>query len=493
MKKYILNTIIIVLLISLVGCSDDYFEVNRPTGSADLDQIRMADLLGPVILHTINAQYYAETSFGNYTQHFTGQGGNATEETSVSGVWSRVYLYALPNLNVIIDIAEQNNAKNYEAIAYVLKAINLGIATDSYDNIPYSQASQGAANTTPAFDSQESIYNEIFSLLDNAISLLEQNDDSGFSIGDEDLVYEGEEDQWLKAAYTLKARYQLHLSKVNGSTVAGSAALVSIENGFTSNSDDFQVFFNELNQNPWYIRQVLRKHTGNTHDKIGDQLVSTMDGSYFPFVDGIVTRDPRLPIYAETDDASDDYRGYLTGGDGESSGGTNANTDFREEGYYTNSEAPLVLISYAEAMFIKAEAAFIAAGGDKSTVGGSAEAYNAYLEGISANMNKLSADGSDYIADGSVAVGEAGLMLKHIMKEKYIANFLNPETYVDFRRYDFSNEVFVGLELPVDNADSEFPGEWYRRASYPSSESLRNPDNVAANSKSPTEPVWWEQ
>jgi hypothetical protein len=33
--------------------------------------------------------------------------------------------------------------------------------------------------------------------------------------GREDSIYGGDVNKWVKAAYTLKARYQLHLSKIN--------------------------------------------------------------------------------------------------------------------------------------------------------------------------------------------------------------------------------------------------------------------------------------
>jgi hypothetical protein len=115
------------------------------------------------------------------------------------------------------------------------------------------------------------------------------------------------------------------------------------------------------------------------------------------------------------------------------------------------------------------------------------------MNGITANMNKLGANGTDYLADPTIDVGEAALKLEHIMKEKYIANFLNPETFVDMRRYDFSTDVYKDLSLPEDNATSEYPGEWFLRAVYPSSEESRNPDNVNAHKQAPTAPVWWDQ
>lgn len=492
MKKYIIKTILITLLITIGACSDEYFDVNRPSGAADYDQVGMKDLLAPVLVHTINAQYWAARGFNKYSQNFTGNGGTSGGPTSVSSVWSSVYLYALPNLDVILEKAAVDNATHYAAVAKILKAVNLGIATDSYDNIPYSEALQGAANLTPAFDVQQTIYDEIFTLLNDAIAALESSDSSGFLVGSEDIVYNGNLDKWLRAAYTLKARYELHLSKINGSVATGNMVLASIANGFSSNDDDFQIFFNEQNLNPWYAREVLAKNTGNDHDKISDQLVSLMNGTSYPFLDGMVTMDPRLPEYAETNDGSDTYKGYVNGGDGLSSDGTSANTDFRDEGFYTNANAPITLITFAEAMYIKAEATMLAVGGDETTVGISSEGYNAYMNGIMANMDKLGLDGSAYIADASVNVGEAALMLNNIMREKFVANFLNPETFVDLRRYDFSDQVFIDLELRADHNEGDFPNQWFKRATYPSSESVRNPDNVSANQQEPTAPVWWD-
>jgi hypothetical protein len=81
------------------------------------------------------------------------------------------------------------------------------------------------------------------------------------------------------------------------------------------------------------------------------------------------------------------------------------------------------------------------------------------------------------------------------MKEKYIHNFLNPETFVDHRRYDFSDEVFKGLTIreEEDFDEAEFFGEWFRRANYPTTKLNRNSENVLANQQSPITPVWWDQ
>lgn len=493
MKKIITKTIIaLTLIVSVTACSDSYFDVNTPTGTADVDQLRMNDLLAPIIHSTMEGQRSAELTFGNYTQYFVGQGGTASGETSASGLWSQVYLYILPNIKVIKDKAAENGATHFAAVADILTAINLGIATDTWNNIPYSEATAGQNNLFPKFDTQEQIYTSIFTLLDSAIAALGSADNSGIFIGREDLIYKGDTDKWLRAAYTLKARYQLRL--VNKGTVSAGDVLTTIANGYTSIGDDFEMSYDDKNINPWYSQEVLSKSTGNFHNDIASQLVSSMNGDNYPFQSGLLTIDPRLPKFADNESAAN-WKGYVSGGGGISPDGvTNGNTGFVANGYYTSIDSPLLLISYAEAMFIKAEAAFLANGGNTTSTGSSATAYTAYMNGINASMSKYSANGTDYMADGSVAVGAAGLMLNHIMKEKYIHNFLNPETFVDFRRYNFSDNVFKGLKVreELDNTGDYF-GEWFRRASYPSSELNRNKENVTANQQIPTTKVWWEQ
>ncbi len=357
MKKIYRLLIVLTGGLTLLGCSSDYFDVNTPSGAATEDQLRMNDLLGPSIYHTVLAQYWAERSFGNYTQYFTGQTGEALGQTEIASTWSNTFLYALPNLKVIWEKAEDQQAIHFRGVTKVLIAVNLGLATDSYGNIPYTEASMGVENTKPVFDEQELIYTIISDLLDEAIADLQAEDTSDFvPTESDDLIYRGDMDKWLRAAYTLKARYQLHLSEVNGIDAA-LAALESLENGFTSNADDFQMEYTERTLNPWYSREVLARSTGNDHDKIGDQLVSYMNGNIYAFENNALAIDPRLPVYAENADGEDaEWKGYVSGGQGASSDGTDANTSFAGGGFYSSIASPVVVISYAEALFIKAEA-----------------------------------------------------------------------------------------------------------------------------------------
>ena len=491
--KYIqLKISMILVALTFLGCSEDYFDVNTPSGTATEEQLEMGDLLAPVIHSFMEGTYSAEQSFGNYTQYFVSQGGGAVGRTEAAGLWSEIYLKVLPNAKIIKEKAAENGATHYDAVANILMAAAIGLATDTWDDIPYTEASQGPENNFPNFDSQEEIYQSIFALLDNAIASLSQPDQSPFNLSKGDLIYGGDSDKWLRAAYTLKARYQLHL--VNKGIVSANEVVSTIENGFISNSDDFQMSYDDKNINPWYSVEILARNTGNFHHDIASQLVSSMNGDYFPFVDSSIEIDPRLPVFA-TNEGEDEWKGFVSGGSGESPDGSDANTFFVAEGYYTRIDAPLVLITYAEAKFIEAEARFLANGGTTTSTGTTAEAYNAYLEGIEASMDKYDVDGSEYVNDGSISVGADNLRLEHIMKEKYIHNFLNPETFSDFRRYDFSDNVFRGLTIRIDSDDVEedFAGKWFRRAEYPTTEQNRNSDVVTPLFESAVTPVWWDE
>lgn len=485
-----------LLAVSFTACNE-YLDVNTPSDAQNVDDLNMKDIMGPVMLNTIYANYYAEVSFGNYTQYFGSYGSGAAGITSASSTWSNTYTRILPNVRVIEAKANEQNAKHYEAVAKILEAINMSFAVESWGDVPYEQATQPFKYPNPELEDGKQVYDKAMSLLNEAISALEGDDPSLIGMGKEDLIYNGDYDKWLRAAYTFKARMQLKLMK-NGGTTANDV-LASIENGFTSNADNMELFFPEGKINPFHSTNVLSRRTSNFYRAPNDQLISMMNGTTYPFESGLLEVDPRLPkIFVrlesltpeiETPD-TEPWRGFMNGGTGESSDGEPANTHYAADGYYSSERSPLILITYAEAMFIKAEALFLANGGTTTSVGSSADAYAAYMEGISANMNAMGVNGSDYMADPVVAVGESGLMLNHIMKEKYIANIHNPETYSDMRRYNFSKDVFKGLELRLEeDSESEYFGQWFRRAIYPLSEANTN-SNITQDETSSVKSIW---
>lgn len=504
--KNILKIIgVFTLAIAIYSCSNSYFDVNTPSNSVEFKYLTLKDMLSPTIYYTMRAQVGAAQDIGMFSQHiasaFANQGADTHAETTSAGVWNDIYLRSMTNLKQVEIKANDLNATHYKGIVHVLMAINLGLATDSWGDVPYSQAFQASANLVPAYDSQQSIYVEINNLLTTGIAELSGTDASAYQPAADDLIYQGNLSKWIKAAYTLKARFAMHLSKVNGSAATATAVLSDLANGFTSNAEDFQLVYNDRNLNPWYQSQ-LGLNTGNFSYFISKYFISNMNGVNYPFL-SVVTMDPRMlkivdirnypnPTASSTNPDPNvvaNYKGSVNG-----SGGTGANARIGIDYFYSKSTSPVVLISYSEAQFLRAEAEFLLAGGTPTSIGTSAAANTAYLAGIGANMDKLgvtTAQKTAYLADASVNLGVAGLGLKNIMREKFTTLFLTTESFNDQRRYNFSTNVFPGLALPL-NTPAINGGAWVRRLQYPFVELNTNPANYNLNKKTMVTPVWWD-
>jgi len=490
MKNYIKIIVLFISTMLITSCSDEYFDVNTPANAIPEADVPLSDLMATTAKYTGYLPYYTESSrFGHYSQNTASKNGGAGEEsvdqhyeTSVSGVWTTFYLHILPQSRLMETKATEASAMHYRGMAKMMRAIGLSYVADAFGDAPYSEASPDVFK--PAFDSQQDLYTAVSALLNDAIADLSATDTSGFVPAGDDIFYQGDMSKWIKAAHTFMARNAIHLTKA-GASSAGSSAINHLNMGFTSNDDNLQLVFNSREKNPWHKSVVLTEATSNNYTMASDQFIDYMDGTSFPF--NTVTMDPRLPIYIDNGSAAY-YRG-ITNGDGQVLGD---NAYFNPA--YITFDLPLPIITYAEALFIKAEAEFLVNGGNATSTGTNAAAYQAYQDGITASMDAVgvsTVDKAAYLADTSIALGMGALELKHIMKEKFIANWLNPETFSDERRYDFSQDVFVDLDFPT-NVNPDNGGQWVRRSIYPSSESERNPVNTAAAEQPITTPVWWD-
>ncbi len=140
-------------------------------------------------------------------------------------------------------------------------------------------------------------------------------------------------------------------------------------------------------------------------------------------------------------------------------------------------ETPTVMMSFSELKFIAAEAAL------NTDMG---RAQSEYEDGIAAHFEQVGADGvADYLANPAVATAD----LEHIMKEKFIALFLNAEVWVDMRRHHYDPAVYKNFVEP-DYLGRDKPGQ---RALYPDTELQRNTAVYDANKKDFTAPMWRDQ
>jgi hypothetical protein len=374
--------------------------------------------------------------------------------------WNLFYPPLL-NLKVMNDKAENGKNYAYAAISKILSAYIMGTVTDLYGDVPYSQALLGVENLKPVYDKQEDIYKGLQTTLDNAIADIAKA--PGTAPGDDDFIYHGDMAKWKKFAYTLKARYYIHLTKAPAYTAVAQAdlALAALQNGFTSNNDDAKISYPGTAgfESPWFK---------NTESGAGGVVLAST------FVDSLVTRaDPRLPVMAAEAATGGGYHGRIIG--------SPANPDpdeySRINDFYAGVAANAYILNYTETLFIKAEATFIKSG--------ASAAIPFYKLAITNHMDKLgintaSAPAQLYLTTRSnLTTGNA---LQKIMEEKAISNFLSIENYNDWRRTGFPKL------LPVQN--SYYPAI-PRRIPYPLTSITANPQPQQLATV--TTNVWWNQ
>jgi hypothetical protein len=201
-----------------------------------------------------------------------------------------------------------------------------------------------------------------------------------------------------------------------------------------------------------------------------------MNGTTF----GVV--DPRMPfMFSATDE------GEFIGTPNGTGRGTGVNISgdrsvISRETYYADNASPILIMTNAEMRFIEAEVAL--------RLNDKLKAYDAYRAGIRAHMAMLGVTPAaidTYINNPQVSVGASNITMSLIMKEKYVALFLHPETWNDARRFDYQYE---DMTLPA-NHNPELNGQFIRRLIYPDTETSRNAANVP--SVTLLDRIWWDQ
>jgi hypothetical protein len=307
-------------------------------------------------------------------------------------------------------------------LAKIYMAVNLGMATNCFGDVPYSDAFLGADNLSPSYDSQEDIYNSIQTLLDEAVSDFSTADPQG-TLGD--LV---NATSWIKVAHALKARFYIHLTKRDSN--AASKALNEITLAFSSN-DDSPLFKFEGNPNG-----------GNPLALFGIQRPNTL--IIDPFFANIMQNDPRKIKYM-IENISGDFLYFQNG-----------NSDL----FWAQYSSPSPLISYWELKFIEAEALFRTNGN-----------YVPVLKNaIKANMEFLGISSTEI--DTYISNITAASSLETIIVEKYKAMFgANPmQVWNDYRRTSYPTLTPNSQGVNGSNSSGVIP----RRFLYPDSERLSN-------------------
>jgi len=486
MKKYIA-----LLLFTFIfwGC-EDFLDVNE---SVDNDQRTTPNYMLPAILGNTAYAHYGQAETTVYiTQYVTTEFGfNAVKDRwdyrSVLriGHWRRHYFDVAGNANKMIIFAEDEGSDNYIGVGKVMLAYSFLTTTDMFGDMPVLEALTGIYN--PTYDSQDIVYQEVERMLDEGIEALKVADPltNRAMTSTEDHIYHGDIQKWLSFAYAIKARMKLHTANFQGSY---EEVLTNVDlarqnwaeplYAFITNADSdwFRNLWGPSRPSPqWDFAEIRNTLNSSVHTDFFMNAM-TLSGEH----------DPRL--YQLTTPGSNGN--YLSVPASTGRGALELD-DFAVlyDGYWTKDDSPYVFIPDEELYFIEAEAAFYA--NDRQ------RAFNAYVSGVSRNFSRLGvgADFPAYQQSAAMAQSADELTIADIMMQKYIALYLHPETWVDMRRYGYSNQAYPGLEYP-ENALDLYEGKWIVRLPYdPQTEYIYNPNEIerlgARDDQWVVTPFWW--
>ncbi|WP_299396995.1 SusD/RagB family nutrient-binding outer membrane lipoprotein [uncultured Gelidibacter sp.] len=492
----ILKYTVLALAVITSSCSEDYFDVNSsetaPTTTSLPPQYRIQ---GTIENTTGTAQYRGSREIIGVTQyaahHTTAYESNSWTNNFTTGryfLWQNAYVYALPNTADLIVLGKKYDAPNYSAVGKILRAYIFGMTTDQYGDIVTEDTYDGESNMniTPKFVTQKQAYQTIFKLLDEAIAELKQPSTIGLNVEGGDVLYNGDQEKWIRFAYSLKARYLNHLSKKSSGDMAynADAILAAVEAGINSNALNAQQNF-------------VGGEAENQRQPFAEGGYGSSRFRYFstffvnllknPLNLAVPVEDPRLSIIVP-EAVNGGYVGLDVGRG--LAGDSGDNYSVGNGGFYTSPTSPTYMLTYSEVKFIEAEARF-----RKNDLPG---AYAAFKAGVQADMEKLNVPGDKiaaYMLLLDTEIGATKINLSAIMTQKYIANMLNPETWVDMRRMDYSSDIYPGLKRPVNVNLDIFPNndEWIQAMMYEYNEEDRNYVNMPTNDPliRLKTPVWW--
>ena len=525
MNKY--KVIILSLLISFMGASCEdwlYDNVNEDAAHEVLPQQVL-----PVVLFYSAQLQFDHAEYGAYlTQTLTTGGRNQTSSFAYKSGWGdfltmnrhpqwRRHFYDIGvNAKEIIDEAHEAQAWNLELIGRTLRLMSTQMTTDLFGDMPRSEAYE---SNSPHYDTQESIYEWMNQEIEELIGMYEDptyteaatNIPIDQSI---DRVFAGDLNKWKHYTYALKARLLLRKLPNWENNAATCQAIITAVNRALEGWEDVLYRFdggNGAHNSPWGEAFGSTEQGGLGWEGRGNMLNSAVPTKYFmENILGVFESHNNLKGWAE-DPRILAFMSARPGPSGTSDSGTEMRyldtnigmdvsykvdnyptlfpeVDGKKVSVYTQNTGYVPLFLEEELLLIKAEATYWS--GDKPT------ARSLTMQAAEINFDRFNLSsiyGSSYTRYRNNYLGNEtgtgnyvttyfpadGFNIGHIMRQKYVCLYLQPEQWTDMRRYNYSCEengiqydntyVYPGLKRPNNIYEAHWgddPKAWINRINY---------------------------
>lgn len=507
-KKYLTCLLAATLLLS---CDKDFEELN--VNQVDPIALDPQIVMNDAVILTVYPDNFATLGMLCYNFPIVQQivtpfgsslsGGNYNiKNTANSGlVWTNFYQNVLKQtMDVIAKTGSVPTASNLYNQARIWKAHSFMILTDTYGDIPYTEAGLGFISdiSYPKYDRQEEIYKDILKELDEATTAL----DASKTTSANDILYGGNITLWKRFGYSLLLRAAMRLSKV-APDVAKTYVAKAVAGGLMRSNSDNAVIRHTSLYNNWIAVHLTAREKANFY--IAKPFLDFLKSNNDPRLNGIAVRAPGALSGADQNPAkttSDPTKqiGMPMGFDDVSIrnrfaiDGVASLYDYSQVNLNTvlSLTAPEYLVTHSETQLLLAEAVVRTwATGDAATL---------YKDGIEAHMRQMADYGTAaaisevniaaYIAAHPLDPSKA---LEQINTQYWVSSFMNgSETWANFRRSGFpalAKNPYPG---------SEITGNFIRRMPYPDGETIVNKANLdaAVAIQGPNDintPVWWDK
>ena len=483
MKKNIIKSLLLTgLILFNISCSQnlmDDFNKNENDPENMSTRLILTDLMTSTAFSVTGSDLafyssvYIEHNVGIYNQSYNAEirSNEPTSSTTYNNSWNALYSN-LRNLKIVIEKCseggeEEGNFHNL-GIAQILTAYNLAILTDLMGDVPWSEALQPGIIFTPVLDSQEDIYGNIFTFLNEGIDNLSK--ETTFPLlGTQDFIYGGNAasiSKWIKFGNGLKARYTMRLS---AKTPKYDDVITFASSSFANKSEEAKFVYNGTTSiSPFYKFFTDRNYFGASKS-LNEKLVSR--------------NDPRDEVFFKPAPGQSAIEFAPNGlpSQVQNRYGISA---------ITTNTASTYLMSYHELEFLKAEA-YARKGAASLTLARESLKKAIVAAFTKPNIGFTVAEAEDYFntsVAGRLTSPEAAL--QEIMVQKYLAFYEEEaiEAYNDYRRLTAMGNNFIQLSNPLNS--NKFP----HRFTYGSSDVTTN-ENVRSaygdGSYVYTEKVWW--
>ncbi|MFE3868508.1 SusD/RagB family nutrient-binding outer membrane lipoprotein [Flavobacterium sp. LS2P90] len=435
LNKYITP---ILFAFAVVSCTNLVEDINEDPNKLSANDAQAKNIFQSVLLAN---QYFQTTNNVRNTMLWLGQGtgvdrqyiplndwNNNTSADSDSA-WDLLYVNFLTQARITQDKAiEENNFKMLAALQ-IVEANSMGTATSLWGDIPYSEFTTNNPNNKPKFDKQSTVYAKLQTLLDDAIANLGK---AGSIPSALDIYYGGSTAKWTQLAYSLKARYYLH---VKNYPLARANALL----GINAPANDFKALFygttSQQNFNPFY-------------EFLEYERQGYMDGTGYA-VTVLNKTSTKNRTNSKTDETARLAFIYT---------GTELNINGLDNGLETGrfgSDSNMPLVTYGEMLLIIAEA------DARTSFAAGLTSYNTYRALLNTRYSIGNTNGGyeglaykydPYVAADFASAGmenatgsltNQNALLREIYEERYIYFIGNYEAFTDYRRTNNIAEIKI--------------------------------------------------